>query len=270
MASALARGIGEPVLVHDVDARRGRARSPRSSAARRSASNAELAERADVVVLCHKPAQLEEVAGQVGGPGQGASSRSSAATPASRIEAAYPGRAGLPLHPEHPRRGAAGVLCYAPGALARGPRGRAPRAVRPRRGRDAARRGADRAGDGAHELRPRLHGARGRGASSTPACAHGLDAGRRRARMVVETMAGTAAVLSARRLRHRGPARARHLARRLDGARPAALEPAGLRDAFDAAVDAGGGGARDDRCSPRSPATTSPTTSTRSSSSTWS
>ena len=44
-------------------ARRARAqRSPRRSAARRSPTNAEVAARADLVVLCHKPAQLHAVA----------------------------------------------------------------------------------------------------------------------------------------------------------------------------------------------------------------
>ena len=62
MASALARGIGEPVLVPDVDARQGARRSPTELGGEAVGSNAELAERADVVVLCHKPKQLEEVA----------------------------------------------------------------------------------------------------------------------------------------------------------------------------------------------------------------
>ena len=61
MASALARGIGEPVLVHDVDEAQG-AGAGRELGGEAVASNAELAERADALVLCHKPAQLEEVA----------------------------------------------------------------------------------------------------------------------------------------------------------------------------------------------------------------
>ena len=66
MASALARGIGEPVLVADVDAPKARALAEELGG-QAVPSNEELAERADVVVLCHKPKQLLEVAEQVGG-----------------------------------------------------------------------------------------------------------------------------------------------------------------------------------------------------------
>ena len=100
------------------------------------ASNAELAERADVVVLCHKPAQLEEVAAQVGGRASAVASIL-AATPTGRIEAAYP---DLPVYrfiPNIPAEVHQGVLCYAPGrARGRRSRGRAARPVRPRRRRD--------------------------------------------------------------------------------------------------------------------------------------
>ena len=116
MASALARGIGEPVFVHDLDNARARslAEELRGEAV---GSNAELAERSDVVVLCHKPAQLEEVAGQVGGRAKAITSIL-AATPTSRIEAAYP---GLPVYrfiPNIPAEVQQGVLCYVPGLLA--------------------------------------------------------------------------------------------------------------------------------------------------------
>ena len=139
MASALARGIGEPVLVADVDAAQGRGARATSSAARRVGSNAELAERADVVVLCHKPEQLDEVAEQVGGRAKVVVSILGGHADRRRSRRAYPGRAGLPLHPEHPRRGRARA-CSAtrPGARAPdGPEQRGPRAVRPRRGRSS-------------------------------------------------------------------------------------------------------------------------------------
>src|SRR5687767_10241745 len=66
MASALARGIGEPVLVADIDAAKARALAEELGG-EAVASNAELAERADAVVLCHKPKQLEEVAAEASG-----------------------------------------------------------------------------------------------------------------------------------------------------------------------------------------------------------
>jgi pyrroline-5-carboxylate reductase len=66
MASALARGLGEPVLVSDVQADRARALAE-ATGGQALATNAEVAEAADVVVLCHKPAQLAEVAEEVSG-----------------------------------------------------------------------------------------------------------------------------------------------------------------------------------------------------------
>src|SRR5512132_2567753 len=65
MASALARGIGEPALVTDIDAAKARVLADRIDG-EAVASNAEVAERADAVVLCHKPAQLAEVAADAG------------------------------------------------------------------------------------------------------------------------------------------------------------------------------------------------------------
>ena len=116
MASALARGIGEPVLVHDLDEGRAQALADELGG-EAVGSNAELAERADVLVLCHKPKQLEEVAGQVGGRA-GAIASILAATPTSRIEAAYPGVPVYRFIPNIPAEVRRGVLCYAPGTLA--------------------------------------------------------------------------------------------------------------------------------------------------------
>ena len=91
MASALARGIGEPVLVYDVDEAKARALAEELGG-EAVGSNAELAERADVVVLCHKPKQLEEVASEVGGRASAVVSIL-AATGTERSAAAYPGAA---------------------------------------------------------------------------------------------------------------------------------------------------------------------------------
>ena len=63
MARALARGWGEPVLATDSGS--GRARSlVREVGGEALESNAELAQRAGVVILAHKPYQLEEVAAE--------------------------------------------------------------------------------------------------------------------------------------------------------------------------------------------------------------
>ena len=66
MATALARGWGEPVLGTDAIAERAQALAE-ATGGEAVGSNAELAERADVVLLCHKPYQLDAVAQQIGG-----------------------------------------------------------------------------------------------------------------------------------------------------------------------------------------------------------
>jgi pyrroline-5-carboxylate reductase len=120
MATALARGVGEPVLVHDIDEARAEALASELGG-EAVGSNAELAERSDVLVLCHKPGQLEEVAEQVGGRASVVASIL-AATPTERIEAAY---GHVPVYrfiPNIPAEVGRGVLCYSPGsAAAEGP-----------------------------------------------------------------------------------------------------------------------------------------------------
>ena len=106
MASALARGWGEPVLVADVVAERAESLAAEVGG-QAVASNAELAEQADLVVLCHKPPQLGEVAEQIGGRARVIASIL-AATTDRRHRAGLPRGARLPLHPEPARRGAAG------------------------------------------------------------------------------------------------------------------------------------------------------------------
>ena len=106
MASALARGIGEPVLVHDIDDAKARALAEELGG-EAVGSNAELAERADALVLCHKPKQLEEVAAEAAGAHPRIVISILAATTTEQLSAAYPGCLDLPLHPEHERGGRA-------------------------------------------------------------------------------------------------------------------------------------------------------------------
>lgn len=116
MASALARGIGEPVLVHDPDTERASALAEELGG-EALGSNAEVARQADVVVLCHKPAQLAEVAGEIGGEAKLVASIL-AATRTEQIEDAF---SGVPVYrfiPNLPAEVGRGVLCYAPGTLA--------------------------------------------------------------------------------------------------------------------------------------------------------
>jgi pyrroline-5-carboxylate reductase len=70
MATALAKGWGEPVLVTDALPERARALAE-ATGGQAVEGNGALADRADLVVLCHKPAQLGEVAAQVGGRARG-------------------------------------------------------------------------------------------------------------------------------------------------------------------------------------------------------
>ena len=113
MATALARGWGEPVLCTDVFQERAQALAA-ATGGEAVASNAELAERADVVMLCHKPYQLDEVAGQIGGRAKAVASIL-AGVPLSSLTAAYPGAPVMRLMPNTAVEVGRGVICYAPG-----------------------------------------------------------------------------------------------------------------------------------------------------------
>jgi pyrroline-5-carboxylate reductase len=89
MARALARGWGQPVLCADPVHERARALAEETGG-EALATNAAVAERADLVVLCHKPAQLQDVAAEVA-PAARAVASILAATPLSALRAAYPG-----------------------------------------------------------------------------------------------------------------------------------------------------------------------------------
>jgi pyrroline-5-carboxylate reductase len=113
MASALARGIGEPALVADIDEAKARALAD-AVGGEAVGSNAELAERADAVVLAHKPKQLEEVAADAAGRTDTVISIL-AATSTESLSQAYPGAAIHRFIPNMPVEVRRGVLCYVPG-----------------------------------------------------------------------------------------------------------------------------------------------------------
>ena len=113
MASALARGIGEPALIHDIDAPKAEALAAELGG--EAVSAAQLAEQADVVVLCHKPQQLEEVAAEIR-PRVVVSIL--AATTTGQVESAYPDTPVFRFIPNIPAEVRKGVLCYVPGTLA--------------------------------------------------------------------------------------------------------------------------------------------------------
>lgn len=113
MASALARGWGDPVLC--TDAVHSRAEDLAAELGGEAvASNRELAQRADVVVLCHKPDQLDEVAQEIAGakPGQAIVSILGG-VPLARLQAAYPGQPVFRLMPNVAVEVGRGVICLA-------------------------------------------------------------------------------------------------------------------------------------------------------------
>jgi pyrroline-5-carboxylate reductase len=107
MARAMARGWGRPVLCFDPVSDRAEALVGELGGEALS-SGAEVAARADVVVLCHKPAQLAIVAKEVA-PVAKAVASILAATPLHALKGAYPGvpvYRFLPSLPVEVRRGA--------------------------------------------------------------------------------------------------------------------------------------------------------------------
>jgi pyrroline-5-carboxylate reductase len=107
MARGLALGWRQPVLCADVDFPRAQALAAEVGGDA-VPSNAELAQRSDLVVLCHKPAQLESVALEVGQHAKAVVSIL-AATPLADVKAAYPNRPVyrvLPSTPVEVRQGA--------------------------------------------------------------------------------------------------------------------------------------------------------------------
>ena len=116
MASALARGWREPVLVADVD--HGRAEALASELGGEApGSNAYVADQADVVVLCHKPAQLDAVAEEIRDRAKAVVSILGG-TPVADVERAYPGLPVYRFMPNIPAEVGQGVLCYSPGERA--------------------------------------------------------------------------------------------------------------------------------------------------------
>lgn len=200
-------------------------------------SNVEVARLADVLVLCHKPGQLLDVAEEISGEVKAPVASVLGGTSIAALQAAYPGAPVFRLMPNTPVEVRRGVICYAPtpgvaeaveqevialferlGSVVRVPEhlievaaavmsvGPAYQALLAESQVDAAVR-------------------------------HGLTAGLA-GRLVVETMAGTAALLSAREydtlaIRREVTSPGGTTARGL-----AALEQGGVRSAFQAAIDA--------------------------------
>jgi pyrroline-5-carboxylate reductase len=111
MASALARGWGEPVLCSDSGS--GRAALLASELGGEAVSNREVVERADLVILAHKPAQLEAVARDVGTAADGIVVSILGARTVAEVQAAYPNATVFRVEPNTPAQVRRGVLLIA-------------------------------------------------------------------------------------------------------------------------------------------------------------
>jgi pyrroline-5-carboxylate reductase len=112
MARALARGWGDPVLVSDAGSGRARALAEELGG-EALPSNLEVARRADLVVLCHKPAQLALVAAEIAAEPKPILSVLGATTVAD-LQQAYPDRPVFRVVPNTPVEVRQGVVCYTP------------------------------------------------------------------------------------------------------------------------------------------------------------
>jgi pyrroline-5-carboxylate reductase len=113
MARALARGWARPVLCADPVAERARSLAAEVGG-EALATNAEVARRAELVILCHKPSQLEDVAREIAPHAQAIASIL-AVTPLAALEAAYPGRAVYRFMPSLPVEVRQGAVVQAAG-----------------------------------------------------------------------------------------------------------------------------------------------------------
>lgn len=116
MAGALARGWNEPVLVADIDRDRATALAEAVGGSV-AGSNAELAAEAEVVVLCHKPPQLEEVANEIRDDARAIVSILGG-VPVGAVEDAYPGKPVYRFMPNQAAEVGRGVSCYVAGSRA--------------------------------------------------------------------------------------------------------------------------------------------------------
>jgi pyrroline-5-carboxylate reductase len=228
MAAAMARGwAGEFDRMLFSDSGSGRARALADELGGEVASNAEIASRADLLVLAVKPAKLDEVAPELAAAGSVVSVL--AATPLARLRAALPGAEVLRTMPNVGVEVRRGVLCVA---------GEAPAAVREK----LAVLGltveiGERDFDGATAIMgcSPAYFALAVEALAEAGVAAGFEPELAR-RLVVETAAGTAELL-----RHHDPAELRRAVASPGGATEAgleALEREGAAQAFEAAVDA--------------------------------
>jgi pyrroline-5-carboxylate reductase len=234
MARALARGWGDPVLCSDSGS--GRAAALAAELGGRATSNVEVAEESELVVLCHKPAQLGQVADEIDGRAKAVASVLGSAT-TSDLQSAYPGVPVFRLMPNTPVEVRQGVVCYSPAREVDAELESSVIALFERLGSvvrvDERLLGAATSVAGVGPAYQALLAE----AQVDAAVRYGLQPALA-ARLVVETMAGTATLLAARgydtlAVRREVTSPGGSTARGLD-----ALERSGVRGAFQAAIDA--------------------------------
>ena len=111
MARAMARGWGDPVLCSDAGS--GRAQALADELGGRAASNGEVAAEADLVILCHKPYQLRDVAQEIAGQVKVVVSVLGG-VPSGELRSAYGGAQVFRLVPNTPVEVRRGISVYAP------------------------------------------------------------------------------------------------------------------------------------------------------------
>jgi pyrroline-5-carboxylate reductase len=111
MARAMARGWGDPVLCSDSGS--GRAAALAEELGGRATSNREVAEEAELVILCHKPYQFEDVAREISGSVKAVASVLGS-IPIAQLRSAYSDVPVFRLIPNTPVEVRQGVVCYSP------------------------------------------------------------------------------------------------------------------------------------------------------------
>jgi pyrroline-5-carboxylate reductase len=113
MASALARGLGEPALVSDVDGHKAGVLAG-AIGGQAVESNVQVAQGSDLVFLCHKPKQLDEVAAELRDHAKVVVSILGG-VPLATVEAAYPDRPVYRAIPNIPVELKQGTVVYVAG-----------------------------------------------------------------------------------------------------------------------------------------------------------
>jgi pyrroline-5-carboxylate reductase len=112
MARAIARGWGDPVLCSDSGS--GRAAALAQELGGRAASNVEVAQKSDLVVLCHKPAQFASVAREIADHVSAVASVLGSVD-SGALNSRYNPKRVFRLMPNTAVEVRQGVICYSPG-----------------------------------------------------------------------------------------------------------------------------------------------------------